>query len=881
MTQFQISLSYAFHNKDLKHGGGQTVYGDSFVTTQSTPQELFEHITSGNTFAVGTYSGNRTKENFIQSQTLWLDYDDNVSIADCLEVPFIRDNAFMLYSSGTSSPEYYKARVGFQLDVPITDSAEYTRIVLALFEACKPLISDAQCKDSARLFYGSTNRTEEPILNASKITLLASLTLLADDLELQLEEQRTEEMNILIRARNSQRMKSDSTALEAYANKALDNMVSELSNMSEGGRNNTAFKFGASMGNMASAGMIEAHIAETSLIAAAIASGLSHFESLAVSRGMQRGMQTPFDTSKLQTQKEKKQSVDKQFKERKVELKTKPAPAIIETLPDLYDSDLLPAGRKSWVAQATLPKAWIQAVLTLSDTRSAVATLLIKLHEVFLTGALNPNNFTLKEIRDTIYDGKRRPSTKSALDTLKTWGVVRDNGAYSIYKDKPNYPLHYEIDFDAELVSMSFLSMLERYILEHHTDKELAPRLPSILHELDLDTDSAKAWKARCDKSVSDETAYRIKSDMRYWLELLIGDSRYEPLGYTSDADNIELRALLLTEFLNGQATHIETTRPDGKKHTKIIPNQIQMSQPEIMRLCGLKSASFKSIFKEASVTTDLRFKWHSVNNPNSCDLLQELSNATQAKNNDGRGGHLVWMSIKPIGGKYGKPIYKRSEMLAAWEKLKSGDENQPTIFGINIRVQLPSLVRFKTADEIKEAEQKAIKVAIEKEAAKESVSANVAPTVIEIVDKPSKPKRKARYSATQDRDWNSHDKTWIHEQLQVEMYSWLNQKLTTSGHVLDADNQLIKMLTSDSDIIRYINKHAGNKPINTINDFYEGAILSKPNEPEKEDVPEIIIEPIAPRQVKTKKRYMTLAETRAWGLADDKVEYLQSIGMK
>jgi len=688
---------------------------------------------------------------------------------------------------------------------------------------------------------------------------IARLNKTIERLDLQLKEQRTEAMNVLIRATNTIHMHDDGNWIKLWANKALKNMVSELSSMSEGGRNNTAFKFGASMGNMASAGMIDAMVAESALIQAAIASGLSHYESRAVSRGMQRGMQTPFDTSKLSKKNDNKYWLDRDSYKDYIE--ALPAEEPIEY--ELYDSELLPGGRKSWINQERLPKSWIQAMLTLSGSTSKVTTLFIKLHHAFQIGSLNPNNFTLKQIRDTFYDKKRRDSTSSALQTLINLKVVRVNGAYSIYKEMPNKPLQLEIIGNPTLIGLNFLDMLDRYILEQHTDKDIAPRLHTLFDDLDISLDEAKTWHDRCESLVSAETAYKIDADQRYWLEELTGDNRYEELDYDVDDDNLSLRTKLLTEFLNKQ-----------------VDNEIPMSQPEIMRLCGLKSASFKALYKEASIATDLRYRWHSVKNPNSCNLKQELSAATQAKNNDGRGGHLVWMTIKPVGGKYGKPIYKHAEMLSRWEQLKSGDEDKPTIFGINIRVQLPSLVRFKTEQELAE-EIKAEKQVAQEESivilpaieASEQAQADIEETPV-IADKTRKP----RYSSKQDRSWSSHDKLWLHKQLAAEMYCWLNEDLDKSG------------LVGASNVIRYINEqvllHDIDKPFHTAETFFDSEPLDfgVTEMPEEKEIEEAPIEPLPtidnPKTVRTKRR-LTLAESRAWGTSRRKQAYLESIGVK
>jgi len=166
MTKFNISLSHVFHDKEPINGlSKQQAFGTPTPATLVTPQELFEHITSGKAFVVGTYEGDRKhKDNFIQSQTLWLDLDNDVSIAKCLTHPFVKQYAFMLYPSASSSFDCYKTRVGFLLDESITDSEHYERYVSAVMEECSALGYDNACKDSARLFFGSTNTTEQAIL---------------------------------------------------------------------------------------------------------------------------------------------------------------------------------------------------------------------------------------------------------------------------------------------------------------------------------------------------------------------------------------------------------------------------------------------------------------------------------------------------------------------------------------------------------------------------------------------------------------------------------------------------------------------------------------------------------------------------------------------
>lgn len=877
MTKISISLSEAFMNKDIVEGYTNQAFSNSFIPQALTPHGVFQHVINGKALVLGTYNGGRKEDNFIQAQFLLTDHDDNISIADCIKNQFVIDNAYGLYPTASSGKlddngnPIYKTRILFLLDKSVTDSPTLKRYIQAIHSQIKELKPDDAPTSSAQIFFGSNNRIEDPI-ELKKVSSTALLDNLAIELNIEIEQRRTDSMNEIIRASNKNIGTMDSH--EVFANDELNKRIDAIRNAQKTTGHETIRSAASYIGTLVGANLSYG-VAESSLVSAAVGRGKSQSEAQrVVSSGLAWGMARPKDWVELIFQKEKKKSVDKQFKERKVELKTKPV--LDKKKPELSDIKLYPAAYESWVSTRYLPLGWVRALLTLSDSRSAVTTIAIKLHDAFRTGLINSECFTMKEVYTTLKTAEK--STKAALKTFIAWGFMSDSDTYSIYTSKANYPTHnskggrpsknHAIVTDTEMLNLELLERLDFYILESYTSKSVAPRIYTMMRDLDLSSDESKQWHNRGELLLDSDVKYKIARDRKHWKESLSEKSWHSTIAYDSTCTNLELRSRILKNHI---------ARYDKKKDGT---GGIQMSQDELMCLLGLKSAnSFKSIYKLAGLKSEKVVKWSEVISPNDCDLPQEIIDASKATK-ERRGGVVIALNLKVKGAtSWLKGLAYGDKMFEVFNR------HNGIIDKMHLRVQLPSLIRFKTKEEIElqEIVIKAEQEQLEIEAATESVSADVAPTVIETT--PTKTRRKKSYSTKQDRDWNSHDKAWIHEQLQVEMYSWLNQKLTASGHVLDADNQLVKMLTSDSDIIRYINKHAENKPINTINDFYEGAILSKQSEEKEQDSvvrsDRTTEKPIAPRQVKTKKRYMTLAETRAWGLADDKVEYLQSIGIK
>jgi hypothetical protein len=137
-----------------------------FPTVHQTPASFVKKRLVGIAWIPASFGGNgrRTNENWQRSELIGLDYDNNVRVAQAVAVPLISEHAMLVHPSSSSSEAVYKSRVVFRLDEPYTDAEEYRLAVKALGRLLG-LPEDACSYKPAQLFYGSTNRIEEPHIN--------------------------------------------------------------------------------------------------------------------------------------------------------------------------------------------------------------------------------------------------------------------------------------------------------------------------------------------------------------------------------------------------------------------------------------------------------------------------------------------------------------------------------------------------------------------------------------------------------------------------------------------------------------------------------------------------------------------------------------------
>lgn len=163
-----------------------------FGTRTLKPEQLVGHILSGFAWIPSTFggAGRRTNENWQQAELIAVDYDDNVSVADCLNVPLIREHALLVHPSASSSASTYKTRVIFRFDTPITGDPERYRLSTMGLSRLLGLPEDACSYKPAQLFYGSTNRIEQPHYNLEARLPLALIDEQVERLQAEAAEQR-------------------------------------------------------------------------------------------------------------------------------------------------------------------------------------------------------------------------------------------------------------------------------------------------------------------------------------------------------------------------------------------------------------------------------------------------------------------------------------------------------------------------------------------------------------------------------------------------------------------------------------------------------------------------------------------------------------------
>lgn len=151
----RVGISRAFHNKE-NLTGNKSAFGNSFIPTELTLPDFIQHVLSGGAFTPGYFKGrSRNKKTFISSQLLGLDFDQGISVADCAAHPFIKQYAFLIYPTPSSTPELPKTRVLFLLSEPVYEVARWEAMQRGMIQHFADWKPDPACKDAARLFYGS------------------------------------------------------------------------------------------------------------------------------------------------------------------------------------------------------------------------------------------------------------------------------------------------------------------------------------------------------------------------------------------------------------------------------------------------------------------------------------------------------------------------------------------------------------------------------------------------------------------------------------------------------------------------------------------------------------------------------------------------------
>lgn len=230
----QLNISTAFVDKQTtatvekrfckKHDCMDTcwAFGSTFKRATVGLQAFVEHIEQGRAWTLHAFKSNRRIGTEWQSaQLLALDLDNcPLTAPELADLPFIRDYAFLVYPSPSSTPKTPKTRVVFVLDMPITDATRWQALQIALMAHFSDLQPDKSCKDTARLFYGSTQPGRIVLGNILPATVAGGLT------KTQAEQ---DEQTRLLRQQNPPRpIAANSTQAERSAASRLNRSLDEL-----------------------------------------------------------------------------------------------------------------------------------------------------------------------------------------------------------------------------------------------------------------------------------------------------------------------------------------------------------------------------------------------------------------------------------------------------------------------------------------------------------------------------------------------------------------------------------------------------------------------------------------------------------------------------
>ncbi len=168
------AISRAWLNKNKLPGFSKSqAESFSFVTAQRSLEGLASHILAGGKFAHSSFSKQRKHSHFwASSQMMVLDFDRGVSVADLLKLDYVRNYAWLVYATPSSTSEHPKTRLVFVLDQPITDQQQWIQYAhglydqfTAIFAHVPNLLIDKASYSPVHSWAGSTNRIEQPYIH--------------------------------------------------------------------------------------------------------------------------------------------------------------------------------------------------------------------------------------------------------------------------------------------------------------------------------------------------------------------------------------------------------------------------------------------------------------------------------------------------------------------------------------------------------------------------------------------------------------------------------------------------------------------------------------------------------------------------------------------
>lgn len=132
---------------------------DGWVNINESIEDIFALITEDGyaTSAELVAGGIRGNNRFASRQLFPVDIDEGMMVTELFENEFYSDYGCGFYASPSFTFDHHKFRILFQTETAITNP-EFARLLF--IGLIRKFGGDAQCKDSARLFYGNPNCEE-------------------------------------------------------------------------------------------------------------------------------------------------------------------------------------------------------------------------------------------------------------------------------------------------------------------------------------------------------------------------------------------------------------------------------------------------------------------------------------------------------------------------------------------------------------------------------------------------------------------------------------------------------------------------------------------------------------------------------------------------
>lgn len=236
-----VGLSRHWRNKEIRPGSDYTQAHIHFPPVTLSPADLIAHIQGGNTWTPGIFpDSHRRNESFAGAEVLALDYDDRVSVADLLAIPFVAAHAGLIHPTPSSKPDHRKTRVLFFLSQPLEKVEQFRAFSRAIaFHVGLP-VDNASFK-AAQKYAGSTNETDDwHIAPDSRLDLRYWAGLMLDDARLDYLNYCTPKAPRIAPAEGDKRA-------AAYARQTFENILSNLQAAAPGSRNEALYRASFSM----------------------------------------------------------------------------------------------------------------------------------------------------------------------------------------------------------------------------------------------------------------------------------------------------------------------------------------------------------------------------------------------------------------------------------------------------------------------------------------------------------------------------------------------------------------------------------------------------------------------------------------------------------